>query len=516
MNLNTNKLNYINSILFVFLIAIIIFTNGCKKKQGWVSTGNAITDGKYLSVIYCGKCHKYPGPELLNKDVWINHTLPDMAPYLGLHSYMGSYFKNESDTAGLSLIEYQDIVAYYSKMAPDTLKPAIKPVKPKNDWAGFVLKKPEKVLHPAYLTMAAIDPLSHKIFTSDYIYADLSSWDQSLKQTAIAKLQSSALSAFFMKDSHGAEHAILSCTGRVEEVDYANGKIADIDLSAKRDSLNQTIFASDLARPVQTLDGDFNKDGLMDRIVLEKGNIKGGVDLFIQKPGHSFNEVTISNTSGAIQAVTGDFNNDGWLDVMVLFGKGDEGLCVFFNDKKGGFIRKNILTFPPVNGSSSFQLADLDHDGKIDLIYTCGYNFRDSRVLKPYHGLYLFKNLGDWKFRQEYFYPINGCTKAMATDFDHDGDMDIATIAFFADLQNNPAESFIYFEQTKPFNFTPHTIPVSKYGRWFTMDIGDYNNDGKPDIILGNYSTGFIIQPGLKPFWIKKLPFVVLENNIKK
>lgn len=40
--------------------------------------------------------------------------------------------------------------------------------------------------------------------------------------------------------------------------------------------------------------------------------------------------------------------------------------------------------------------------------------------------------------------------------------MDIATIAFFADLKNNPSESFIYFEQDKPMHFMPHVVLLNQ------------------------------------------------------
>ncbi len=192
-----------------------------------------------------------------------------------------------------------------------------------------------------------------------------------------------------------------------------------------------------------------------------------------QKSDHSFTQSTVINKAGSVQAQVGDFNNDGWPDLMVLFGSGDEGLWLFLNDHKGGFTSRTLLRFPPVYGSTSFQLADMNHDGKLDLIYTSGYNFRDSRIMKPYHGLYIFTNQGDWNFKQSYFYPINGCTKAIATDFDRDGDIDIATIAFFADLKNKPGEGFIYFEQDKAMNFKPHAIPVSNYGRWMSIGYSD-------------------------------------------
>jgi hypothetical protein len=48
------------------------------------------------------------------------------------------------------------------------------------------------------------------------------------------------------------------------------------------------------------------------------------------------------------------------------------------------------------------------------------------------------------------------------------------------------------------------------------MDVSDLNKDGKPDIILGNYASGFLFQPNFSPNWDEHQPFIVLENNIKK
>ena len=299
-------------------------------------------------------------------------------------------------------------------------------------------------------------------------------------------------------------------------MDFPNGRVLQVDLKAKNEVANPGLIQSDLGRPVQTISGDFNKDGLTDYVVLAQGNYVGGVYLMKQNADHTFTQSNIINKPGAVQAITGDFNNDGWPDLMVLFGSGNEGLWLFLNDQKGGFTSKNLINFPPIYGSSSFQLVDINHDGKPDLIYTSGYNYRNSRVLKPYNGLYIFTNQGDWKFKQSYFYPINGCTKAIAADFNGDGKLDIVTSAFFADMKGNPAEEFIYFEQDNPMSFKPHAIPVSKYGRWMTMDVADINNDGKPDVILGNYSEGFMFQQGFTPSWETHLPFIILENNFKK
>ncbi len=518
MNFKKTYIVTFYSILLMGLLSGSMLLNGCKggNNPSYTLTGDTLVDGKNLVQINCTKCHALVPVNALTKDVWKHHTLPLMSHYFGLTAYLGGYFKGEKDTAGLSFNEWQTIVSYYRKLAPDSLSSAKKPVPLANDWAGFTLKTPAPVNYPCFTTLAAVDPDTHKIYTSDAVSNNLTEWDSNLKMGTISALPSTAVNAVFKKDAAGTNNAIFSCIGEFKSIDFPNGKVIRVNLDSKNNITNKTVIASELARPVQTVERDFNKDGLSDLVILGQGHLKGGVYLFKQNKDHSYSQTTITEQPGAVQAVVGDFNNDGWPDLMVLFGSGNEGLWMFLNDQNGGFTSKNLMQFPPVNGSTSFQLADIDHDGKPDLIYTCGYNFNDSRILKPYHGLYIFKNMGDWNFKQQWFYPINGCTKAIAADFDGHGDLDIITSAFFADLKNTPEESVIYFKQVSPFNFKPHAIPVSKYGRWMTMEVSDYNNDGRPDVILGNYSTGFEFQPGIKPFWSKNLPFIVLENKFKK
>lgn len=511
------------SVIYILFAAVslssVVMIDGCnnnKKPAGYKMTGNAMEDGKNLVQLNCAKCHALVPVNALNKDVWKFHTLPDMAKYLRISRYGISYYKSEADTGGLPLDQWQTIVAYYEKMAPDTLLPVAKPTPLINDWAGFKLKLPAEQKHDVYTTLATIDSNTHKIYTFDLLSNQLSEWDANLSPKALAKTPTPVVNTIFNHEKDGSEHIIATCIGEMREMDFPNGRIIDLALGAKTDSVKQTLIESDLNRPVQTIQADFNKDGLNDLLVLGQGKYKGGIYLLTQNADHEYTQSNISDMTGAVQAVTGDFNHDGWPDFMVLFGNGDEGLWMFLNDHKGGFTARNLLHFPPVYGSTSFQLADMDHDGQPDLIYTCGYNFRDSRIMKPYHGVYIFKNMGNWNFQQKWFYPIDGCTKAIAADFDGDGDLDIMTSAFFADLKNDPAEACVYFEQVSPFNFKPHAIPVSKYGRWMTMEVGDYNGDGKPDIILGNFSTGYVIEPGMKPFWKKDMPFIVLENGMKK
>lgn len=511
------KAYFLSAFSFLTITAITgsVLLNGCKDHPAstrYVLTGDTVVDGKNLVQQNCVRCHELVPVNALTKDVWKFHALPAMSKYVGISRYMDGYFKK--DTSGLSLLEWQNIQSYYKKMAPDSLPAAKKPVIAANDWAGFTLRKPAPSNSSAYTTMAAIDPYNHAIYTADGVSRMLQKWDSNLKPGRSLNLPSPAVNASFIKDANGNTSMTISCIGQLDPVDFPNGKV--VNLSFEGDKFTPSVLASEVPRAVQAVQGDFNKDGFADWIVLGQGYMKGGVTLFRQKNDKSYETVSISNKAGAVKAVTGDFNKDGWLDLMVLFGRGDEGLIMFLNNQHGGFTEKQLMRFQPVYGSTDFELTDLDHDGNPDLVYTCGFNYNDSRILKPYHGLYIYRNTGGWNFKQEWFYPINGCTKFVTADFNGDGKLDIVTSAFFADLKNNPAESCIYFQQDTPFSFKPHNIPVSKYGRWMNMDVGDFNNDGKPDVVLANYSTGFNFQNGLKQFWDKTTPFILLQNNFKK
>ncbi|NLR56467.1 VCBS repeat-containing protein [Chitinophaga polysaccharea] len=507
-----NKWTRISAALFLLLSGGLL-QSGCH-------TPTPEEKGKKLADKYCSGCHLPVSPDLLDKDTWTRHVLPAMALKLGIRVWSGNHYYPPmpgEKPALISIKEWTELVAYYQTQAPEKLLPAKPPVPLQHDWSIFSMQTPvmKDSLEPAATTMVAFLPDGSGLLTSDGNNNTLTRWNRDRQVLNTWKLPSPAVNVLFTKDSTGQQSGILTEIGNMRAVDVSAGIVTRLSLDNPHSQ--QKDLMPFLKRPVQTLTADFDKDGLEDMLVCAFGHNQGGLYWLKQLPDHTFKNLPIWEVPGALQAITGDFNRDGYTDIMALFAAGDEGIWLFENDRKGGFTSRNLLRFPPLYGSTSFQLTDFNGDGQPDILYTCGDNADFSMVLKPYHGLYVYLNEGNNKYRETWHYPVNGCTKAVAADFNHDGKMDIAAIAFFADFQNNPAEKFIFFEGgNKPLSFTPHAPPIEKEGRWICMDVKDSDGDGDLDIVLGNYARGFIILDDYKADWKEYQPFIVLLNNSKR
>ena len=504
-------------LIILTITGVVIVLNSCNTTPTPPTLDEQIADGRELAKHYCTTCHQLPDPSQLDRKTWQRGVLPAMAKRLHLQNYMGEYF---ADTQSfITTTDWAKIEAYFENTAPAELlipKPAVAPL---HDWAIFSAVRPKKVDttgKKAATTYIGLDTANKKLYTGD-AFGNLWEWDGGLQKKLVKKMPSPVTGGLFSKGADNANTGIFTCIGILPPVDKSKGKVIQFNLDGKT---KDTVLIGDaLPRPVQTAAADFNKDGRMDYVVCGFGHENGGLYLLTQQANHQFKQTTIRNAPGGEQMITGDFNNDGWPDVMCLFAQADEGIWMFLNDHKGGFITQNVLHFQAIYGSSSFQLVDFNHDGKPDILYTAGDNSDYSTVLKPYHGIYIFTNQGDWQFKQTYFYHADGATKAIAADFDHDGDLDIAVISFFTDFKYHPQEGFLYLEQTNPGKFTVHEVPVNDYGRWISMEVGDVYHDGNLDVILGNFSIGsrgLLNQKGVSPTWDKFEPIIILKNNSLK
>ena len=512
-------------LLILFFASCILFS--CQKKYHRNKSHEnvsyaSIKKGEKLAQQYCGSCHMLPDPSLADAASWEKGILPNMGPRLGIFFYGFQEYpssKNDKnvDTAFypsspiLNFKEWQNIIDYYSATSPDSMP---------------VQNRPHPISDNLTLFKPVLPSWSYPDATTSFIHIDDAHKTYSLIISDVVKQQT------FFLDKNIELIDSLHNSGPVVNIDFNNGLLAcDIgdlnpnnarsgkaevikeDVDGKFTENAQPLFDS-LRRPVQITAADLNNDGKIDYVVCEFGFVTGALSWMENTGNEKFIRHVLRPLPGAIKAYINDYNHDGLPDIWVLFAQGDESIILFTNKGNGIFSGEQVLRFPPSYGSSYFELDDFNKDGYPDIVYTCGDNADYSPVLKPYHGVYIFMNDKTNHFNQKFFFPIHGCYKAIARDFDGDGDLDMATISFFADYTHQPEEGFVYLKNNGDFNFMPYTLKEGEMGRWLTMDAGDVDGDGRPDVVLGNFSIGPVLNRPTTD-WKKAPPFLILKNTGK-
>ncbi len=514
-----SPVHYVGLILLSYFFICLLSCDHPQKNASHKNIGDAsIKEGKRLANIYCQSCHLLPDPSWADSKTWQNGILPNMGPRLGIFNFKNTRYpssKYDLDAKGfypdkpiVTDTQWQNIINYYIATSPDSIiEKQDRPYPIAKQLPQFSAIKPSFIYEVPSISFVKIDTssFSKRIIISDAIKKKTYFFNKRLQLTDSLESRGSLV------DIELGKNDWIACD--IGLLRPNNGLYGHAERLIKKgdDIVTDTVMFSKLARPVQILTADMNNDGKPDEIVCEFGFLRGRLSLMENEGNGQYKKVVLRDYPGAIKAYVDDYNHDGLLDLWVLFAQGEEGIFLFTNQGNNQFKQEQVLRFPPIYGSSYFELVDFNNDGKTDILYTCGDNADYSTILKPYHGIYIFLNDGKNHFTQKYFYPLNGCYKAIARDFDGDGDLDIATISYFADYKTQPEEGFVYFEQKKPFDFVPYSTPEIQEGRWLTMDAGDFDNDGKTDLILGNFSAapGYIKS---STDWKKGPLFLVLKN----
>lgn len=512
------------SYIFIFFSTLLFSCKNYTRNSTHTHVSlHSIRNGESLAKRYCQSCHLLPQPSLLDTKSWQKGVLPRMGPMLGIFqfgnevypSYIHDRFLDSNFYPSkplLNLDEWQDIINYFVATSPDSLPAQNREHPIKRGLSLFSAEVPFNSYQTgttSYVKIVSNDTLSSLIF-SDASKHNIYFLNNKLQGTDSLHIRGAIVDIDF------SENGMLACN--IGELNPNNGKFGQgrflsINVNGKFQEDTLAVIDS-LQRPVQLTSADLNNDGRKDLLICEFGFLTGNFSWMENAGNNTYNRHVLKPMPGAVKAYIEDYNHDGLPDIWVLFAQGEEGVFLFTNKGHGNFAQEEILRFPSVYGSSYFELADFNKDGYSDIVYTCGDNADYSVVFKPYHGVYIFINDKTNHFVQKFFYPINGCYKALARDFDNDGDLDIATISFFADYIRQPEEGFIYLKNTGNFDFLPYTLEEGKLGKWLVMDAGDINGDGRIDIVLGNFS----FKPALNKSnidWKRSPPFIVLMNTGK-
>jgi hypothetical protein len=259
------------------------------------------------------------------------------------------------------------------------------------------------------------------------------------------------------------------------------------------------VLAAGLGRVAQAVDGDFDGDGAVDVLVAEFGWITTGKIRLLKRTGDQegiprFEETIIDPRHGGSHVRKVDWDADGDLDFVALISQEHEKVELFLNDGKGNFTIETLFAAPDPNfGSSGIELVDLDGDGDLDVLHTNG-DAVDSFQVKPFHGVRWLENGGSFPFQPHLLTTMPGVYRAIAVDFDEDGDLDIAAIAFPPEGARMkpirpppPYDLMVFLEQTAGGQFARHAVKIPIGG--LALAAGDFDGDGDND--LASSSFGF-------------------------
>jgi hypothetical protein len=268
---------------------------------------------------------------------------------------------------------------------------------------------------------------------------------------------------------------------------------------------------------------DYNSDGLLDLYFANGRMLPPGAEaagtvigatqsnvLFKQGAGGQFEDVTatanVPGTGFGIGAIVGDYDADGDLDLYVTqYGSN----LLYQNQGNGTF--KDVTEQAKVIGdgfSACASFFDYDADGDLDLYVStyCLVNFETDKPCKhlEVYGYcspesyvaaddFLYRNEGDGTFTD--VSEASGIRKVspkgrglgvIATDLTGDGKIDIF-------VANDGTENFLFenkgdgtFEDIALVRGVAMDMNGDEQG-CMGVDISDFNNDGRPDIVVTNY-----------------------------
>ncbi|MDQ2075823.1 FG-GAP-like repeat-containing protein [Marinimicrobium sp. ABcell2] len=436
---------------------------------------------------YCGSCHAVPSPALLPKHSW-PHVIDAMVELA----------RNQTGTEFIPPEHVPHIKALYYGSSPTALPrlPYVDNEHPSISFTATPIGAPSELPQVAHIQPVDFGRGGRSFLVSDgetgkvtLLEAQKGNNDQVPKwqETPLAKLTFPVSTQAMDFNGNGRLDVLVADLGVLPPVEALAGKVFVLE-QEESGQFTQRLIIDGLGRVSDARAVDINNNGRLDLAVAVFGGGQVGEVFWLENLGDgSYKKNTLLRLSGALNLIPADLNGNGKMDLVTLIAQEYEEIIAFINQGDGTFEQMSIANAGhPIFGMTSMKVADLNQNGRPDLIFTNGDAFDTQNDPKPYHGVQWLENLGDLQFAYHDIGRFYGAANLAIGDVSGNGHLDVVASSWVNYWDDPKRQSLIWFENDGKQNFQPRPISGNIKGL-VPIELVDMTGNGRLDIITGAF-----------------------------
>jgi hypothetical protein len=290
-------------------------------------------------------------------------------------------------------------------------------------------------------------------------------------------------------DLNGTGHldVLVAAMGVIPPSNEKIGSVVVLENDGRNHFTNRVLLDK-VSRVTYVSAAKLTQSGRLDLVVGQFGYLEGEVQWLENLGGWKFRSHPLLDLPGTIHAPVADLLGNGKPDIVALVSHTSEEIHAFWGDGEGNF--RDQVIYGSTNkdfGLSGLTIADVNQDGRPDIVYTNGDGFDYATPgSRPWHGVQWLENKGDGNFTYHRLGDFPGAYSPVVVDLNGDGLPDIVACCGFNDWSNHDAVSLICFENDGKGHFIPRPLAHDPT-HLIVVKAADLFNDGRIELVTGSF-----------------------------